>query len=204
MKVFNIKKYLKNNVFFLTLLLCLGSTILNAQKFNGSVVFGINLAQIDGDDLAGFSKLGWTGGVKLGYPMKKNIDANLEMIYSQRGSNSGFGFGSLGDNFTDLKYLEVPMYGTIKDWFIEDGNYHKVKAHAGLSLSYLFDVKSSNGAVSGDIDTYKRYNFGYLIGIDYAFSSSFGLTVRYTRAFNSILESNAISYFVTIRTEYKF
>ena len=90
------------------------------------------------------------------------------------------------------------------DWFIDDEGYHKVKAHAGLNFSYLFAVESSNGAVSNDIDTYKRKNVGYFLGVDYMFTKHLGTTVRYSRAFNSILESTAISYWITIRTEYSF
>jgi len=177
---------------------------LDAQKFKGSAVFGFNLAQIDGDDLAGFTKLGLTGGAKLAYPIKKNSDLNLELLYSQRGSNSNFGFGNINQNYTDLKYLEIPVYINIKDWYIEDEDYHKAKAHIGFNYSYLFDVESSNGPVANDIDTYNKSNFNFLIGAGYSFTKNLGLTLRYTRAVNSITELRAISYFVTVRTEYTF
>jgi len=167
-----------------------------AQRFRGSAVFGLNLAQIDGDNLAGFSKLGLTGGAKLSYPFKDNSDFNLELLYSQRGSNAGFGFGSLNDNYVDLKYLEVPLYINIKDWYIDDEDYHKAKAHAGLNLSYLFAVESSNGAVSNDIDNYQRYNVGYFLGVNYMFTKRIGATVRYSRAFNSITDNKAISRYI--------
>ena len=175
-----------------------------AQRFKGSAVFGLNFSQIDGDQLAGFSKLGWTGGFKLAYPLKEVVDLNFEMLYSQRGSTSGFGFGSNNDIFTDLKYVELPVYLNVKDWLIEDGNYHKVKAHAGLSYGYLFNVNSVNGLLSDSIDNYKRHSISYIVGVDYAFNSKFGLTVRYTRGFNSLYVVRAIGYFVTVRTEYFF
>lgn len=204
MKDFNITQFLKTLFSIFVFFLAVGVSSMEAQRFKGSVVFGLNLAQIDGDELAGFNKLGLTGGVKLAYPIQDNIDINMEMLYSQRGSNDGFGFGNMSDNYTDLRYLEIPVYANIMDWFIAGEGYHKVKAHAGLNFSYLFAVDSSNGAVSNDIDTYKRNNIGYLIGVDYMFTKHFGTSVRYNRAFNSILESNAISYWVTVRTEYSF
>ena len=201
---FNITQFSKRSLPVFLIFFLVGLSTVDAQRFKGSAVFGLNLAQIDGDELAGFSKLGWTGGVKLGYPMRDNVDVNLEMLFSQRGSIDGFGFGSQSVSFTDLKYLEIPIYANIMDWFIADEGYHKVKAHAGLNFSYLFAVDSSNGAVSNDIDTYNRKNFGYLLGVDYMFTRHLGTTVRYSRAFNSILESKAISYWITIRTEYSF
>ena len=205
---FNINQFSKSllvSLFFF--LICVSST--EAQRFKGSAVFGLNLAQIDGDNLAGFNKLGLTGGVKLGYPLKdsrfqSNVDINIEMLYSQRGSNAGFGFGNQASSFTDLKYLEIPVYANLMDWFIADEGYHKVGVHAGLNFSYLFDVDSSNGVVSKDIDTYERKNIGYLIGVDYKFTKNIGTSVRYNRAFNSINDNNAISYWITIRTEYSF
>jgi len=204
MEVFNINLILKRFVPAIIILLMVNLSTTEAQRFKGSAVFGLNLAQIDGDALAGFNKLGLTGGVKLAYPIKDNVDINLEMLYSQRGSNAGFGFGSQAESYTDLKYLEIPIYANIMDWFIAAEDYHKVKAHAGLNFSYLFAVDSSNGAVSNDIDTYNRNNMGYLLGVDYMFTKNLGVTLRYSRAFNSIVDNRAISYWVTVRTEYSF
>ena len=126
------------------------------------------------------------------------------MLYSQRGSTSGFGFGGGNDIFIDLKYIELPVYVNIMDWLIEEDKYYKVKAHAGLSYAFLFDVKSVNGLITDDIDNYKRHSVSYILGVDYAFNSKFGLTLRYTRSFNSIYVTRAISYYLTVRTEYSF
>jgi len=204
MEDFNINVFTKKIFFLFVFAFVFSIFKTDAQRFKGSAVFGLNFSQIDGDDLAGFSKLGLTGGFKLAYPLKDNVDLNFEMLYSQRGSTSGFGFGSSPDNFTDLKYIELPIYINVMDWLIEDEDYYKAKAHAGLSYAYLFDVRSLNGLLSDDIDNYKRHNMAYLLGVDYSFNSKFGLTVRYTRAFNSLYIVRAISYFVTVRTEYTF
>ena len=196
---------LKNTIFLSFLMILMINGSLNAQRFQGSVLGGLNFAQIDGDELAGFNKLGLTGGFKIAYPLSKTNDFSIEMLYSQRGSTDAFGFGDLSRNFVDTRHLEIPVYVNIKDWWKEDDKYHKVKAHAGLNLSYLFAVESSNGAVSNDIDTYKRTAIGYVIGVDYFFTKNLGLTLRYTRDFTSTLQdSRAISYFITLRTEYAF
>lgn len=204
MEDFNINLFTKKNLFIILIAFSFSINDANAQFFKGSAVFGLNLAQIDGDNLAGFSKLGLTGGFKLAYALQDNVDLNLEMIYSQQGSSSGFGFGSNSDNFVDLKYIELPVYVNIKDWFIEKEDYHKVKAHAGLSYGFLFAVDSSNGVLISDIDTYKRHSIKYLLGVDYAFNSKLGFTIRYTRALNTLYSVRAISYFLTFRTEYYF
>jgi opacity protein-like surface antigen len=204
MEDFNINLFIKKVLLLSLITISFSINDANAQLFKGSAVVGLNLAQIDGDNIAGFSKLGLTGGFKLAYALKENVDLNLEMLYSQQGSTSGFGFGSNSDNFIDLKYIELPVYVNIKDWLIEDENYHKVKAHAGLSYGFLFDVNSSNGIINNDIDNYKRHSIKYLLGVDYSFNSKFGFTIRYTRAFNTLYAVKAISYFLTFRTEYNF
>jgi len=204
MEDFNIKVFTNKLFFVLAFISAVSIVDLEAQRFKGSAVFGLNFSQIDGDQLAGFSKLGLTGGFKLAYPLKKNVDLNIEMLYSQRGSTSGFGFGGGNDNFTDLKYIELPVYVNIMDWLVEEEDYYKAKAHAGLMYAYLFDVNSVNGLLRDDIENYERHNVGYVLGVDYAFNSKLGLTVRYTRAFNSIYVVRAINYFVTVRTEYNF
>lgn len=204
MRDFNIKGFIKKVLFLTIFIPFMHLNDCNAQRFEGSLVLGLNLSQIDGDALAGYSKLGLTGGAKIAYPLKKNIDANLEMLFSQRGSNAAFGFGNQDNSFVDLKYLEIPLYVNLHDWFITDEDYHKVRAHAGLNQSYLFSVSSSNGAISSDIDSYKRYNIGYLLGVSYMFTKHIGTTLRYSRAFNSITDNRAISYWITVRTEYTF
>lgn len=204
MEDFNINLFSKKLLFVFILVVAFSIHKSEAQRFKGSAVFGLNFSQIDGDDLAGFSKLGLTGGFKLAYPLKDNVDLNFEMLYSQRGSTSGFGFGSNNDIFTDLKYIELPVYLNLMDWFIPEDDYHKVKAHAGLSYAYLFDVNSVNGLLSNDIDNYKRHNIAYMLGVDYAFNARYGLTIRYTRAFNSLYIVKAISYYISVRTEYNF
>jgi len=203
MKDFNINVFLKNLVLTSIIGFAFSLNNADAQRFKASAVLGLNFAQIEGDELAGYSKLGVTGGIKLAYPLKENVDVNLEMLYSQRGSTEGFSFGGSG-NFVDLQYIELPVYVNIKDWFIEEGRYHKVKAHAGLTYAYLFNVNSTNGLLSNDIDSYQRNDIGWLLGLDYAFNSKIGMSIRYTKSFNSLYVVRAIGYFITARTEYFF
>jgi len=204
MEDFNINLFTKKIILVALVFGSLALATSDAQRFKGSAVLGLNLSQIDGDDLAGYTKLGWTGGFKLAYPLREKTDLNIEMLYSQRGSNSGFGFGGSGDIFTDLQYIEIPVYVNIMDWFIEEDDYYKVKAHAGLSYGFLFSVDSQSGLLSDDIESYNRHNVSYLLGVDYSFNSKFGMNLRYTRSFNSIYVVRAISYFITVRTEYSF
>lgn len=191
-------------VYFLMLCLFLVSNDVDGQRFKAAAVAGLNFAQIDGDDLYGYSKLGLSGGLKISYPIQKKLDLSLEMLYSERGSTNGFGFGDKTTNYTSLRYLEVPVLIRLKDWYIDDHDYHKASVHGGLSAGYLFDVSSSNGQFSNNLDNFKQLDLSYVLGINYRFSRLIGLTVRYTRSLTDLVSSGAISHFITVRTEYNF
>ena len=59
-----------------------------AQRFIGSVIAGVNFAQIEGDDVHGFYKVGFNGGFGLTLPVnrKQTWQVSIEMLYSMKGS----------------------------------------------------------------------------------------------------------------------
>src|SRR5690606_7644143 len=80
-----------------------------AQQFKGAVMLGFNAAQINGDDMAGYKKLGLTGGAKIIYDLGEKWFPSMEFLYSQRGSrNNVFKTSSDNDIHIDLKYIEIP------------------------------------------------------------------------------------------------
>jgi hypothetical protein len=68
------------------------SLILSEQSFSqhilGAVSAGINLSQVDGDEVYGFKKIGFTGGPSVIIPFGKDKkwSVTLELLYSQLGS----------------------------------------------------------------------------------------------------------------------
>ena len=53
---------------------------------DAGLVAGLNASQIDGDDLAGFDKVGLTGGIKTTMEFESVWRMNMEFLYSERGS----------------------------------------------------------------------------------------------------------------------
>src|SRR5690349_18221458 len=99
--------------------LCSGSPI-HAQRFSAALVGGLNASQIDGDELAGFDKLGLTGGIKAMMSLGKRWEANVEFLYSERGSQPDlFNPEYDPDIEISLKYAELPVYISIGDWWQE-------------------------------------------------------------------------------------
>ncbi|NNK89787.1 MAG: PorT family protein [Saprospiraceae bacterium] len=196
-------------LFFLIVLFSLN--FLNAQNaFRGSAVLGLTLAQIDGDGLLGYDKVGMSTGLKLSYEIRKKLDLNMELLYSQRGSQSGF-LGSGDIQKTHLDYLEIPVYVSIKDWYIDGEDYYKIKLHAGLTYGYLMNITSANGLYEEDITKFNTTDISWMIGPSYSINARWTFTARFTRSFTRLFKSDRfintdslVSYFWTLRTDYNF
>ena len=64
----------------------------SAQRFIGGVAAGINLTQVDGDEVFGYHKVGFTGGpfVKLMLDKKQRFSITMELLYSQKGAQKKY------------------------------------------------------------------------------------------------------------------
>lgn len=186
------------------LLSCLSIIDLHAQRFKAAGVLGTNVAQIDGDNLYGFKKIGLHTGVRLSYVNNKTFDLALEMLYSQRGSSVNF-VNNLPEEKISLNYFELPVIVSLRDWYIEDKGYYKVRADGGLSYGYLFGAKSSGI----DVNQLKTHDLSWLLGIGLNINKTLGFSLRYTSSFMDLYKDTPDivsykSYFITFRSEVNF
>ncbi len=120
------------------------SAELTAQIIKGEAILGMNLSQVDGDEVYGFRKVGANvgAGVLIPFDRKGRWDISLEALFSQRGAYQGpqyedvdsLGNIKTGEYKLNLAYAEVPvlvMY-TDKDF---------ISAGAGFSWGRLVGVK---------------------------------------------------------------
>lgn len=185
---------------------------LGAQnKFSAAATLGFTAAQLGGDGISGYDKLGMVAGLKLGYPISKKWDLNMDLLYSQRGSRSSFGVGSGVDSLTKLNYIEIPVYITLNDWYVESENYNKVGAFAGLSYGYLISVQSNQRIFDGNEGSFNKTDLSGRIGVYYSFTKSLTFRTYYTDAFLRLYNSEELnntdsldSFFWTFRLEYNF
>lgn len=72
----------------ITILFCCHLS-LDAQKFIGSLIFGGNTTQIEGDEIYGYRKFGFNAGgaVTLALNKKQTWFATVELLYTQKGSH---------------------------------------------------------------------------------------------------------------------
>ena len=100
-----------------------------AQRFIGSVIAGANFAQIEGDDVHGFYKVGFNGGLGLTIPVnrKQTWQVSIEMLYSMKGAvkHCDSGYFNL-ENYGSAMFADV-------DWSIPVD----YKTKCNISLDYV-------------------------------------------------------------------
>jgi hypothetical protein len=110
--------------FFVLLMTC--STILIAQRFNGGILAGGNVSQLDGDGKDGYHKFGYQAGAFVSLQVSPHSSFQMEMEYIQKGSRYN------GDTLTNMDttflfrfhYLEIPLlyqYTFAKRFSLEAG-----------------------------------------------------------------------------------
>lgn len=193
----------KNRYLLLFFPLLFLSHFMHAQRFEGKLIAGGNLAQIDGDRLLGYNKAGLTGGVGVTTVLSERWKFSLEFLYNQIGSRSTQNDdpNSVFDRIA-LNYIEVPVLIHFLDW--------KLHFNAGLTYSQLINYRviENTGIDITDLTTYNNSNIAVTLGATYFKDEHWGFDFRWSRALND-LEANAsnsslINKWLTLRVIYVF
>lgn len=205
-------------VIVLTICLLNGANLFS-QRFSAAIVGGLNASQIDGDDLAGFDKVGLSGGVKAIMLFDSPVALNLEFLYNERGSRPDiFNPDYDPDLEINLKYAEMPVYLTYGDWWQEESEYYKVSVLGGLSYGRLIRATTIDNEFGSDIDYellvpyFNENDISWILGFNYRMSPNWGVTARYTRGITPLFSPSKhnlggrrlLSYFLSFRFEYYF
>lgn len=204
---------------FLALFLLLLTPVAYGQRFTAGMGAGFNACQIDGDMLAGFDKIGLTAGIRTTIEFESVWNVHMEFLYSERGSRPDvFNPEYDPDINISLKYVEIPVYVSLGDWWQEEGEYYKASFHAGLSYGRLLSARTTDYYHTGD-DSYDQLvqyfsdnDLSWLVGAAIRFSPRWGMTCRYTSSITPLLNpakydlatERLRGYFLTFRLDYYF
>jgi hypothetical protein len=102
------------------------------RKFYGGLVLGGNFAQVDGDNFAGYHKVGLNVGATMFMKLDEHVAASVEILFSQKGSRAKEPQQLLAGTYIksygiDMNYAEVPVLINYFD---------KRKSHFGGGFSY--------------------------------------------------------------------
>ena len=190
----NISRFMKRQFTLFSFLMITFFALGQADGFEAHIIGGISAAQIRGDDISGFNKVGIESGIGVNYDIRYNMNLGLELLYSQRGSRSELTTGGL--RVFRLDYLSIPVVLSIKDWIYESEeglSYYRVMAQGGLSYGRL--LKSKVEGPLGTIGTeeltaaFNQDDISWLVGLGYQFTYHLGANMRYNRSITKLFKT---------------
>lgn len=153
------------------------------QRFGAGIVAGINVSQIQGDDSAGYNRLGVRAGFRGIARLTDRAEFGLDLLYSQRGSTTEL---FPNNNFLrfviHLDYIEVPVWFSYKDWLHPDG-YYRIQGFAGLSYGRLFNTRVEELVVIEDEqENFAKNDLSVTFGASYRTGKRFSIGANWTRS----------------------
>ena len=104
------------------------------QKFNGGVLAGGLVSQVDGDTWVGYHKFGFLAGAFVRLEISPRSSFQMEMEYIQKGSRHNVDSNNFSDQpyLLRLHYLEIPVL-----YQFSFGKRFSVEAGPALSLIHI-------------------------------------------------------------------
>jgi hypothetical protein len=180
------------SIILLGLILLSGTTLQGQERFGAGVIFGLNAAQVHGDDMAGYNQLGLRTGLRGTAILDDNQHLSMDILYSRRGASSTLTPNNAGfPRRMRLDYVEVPILYNYKEWLSDDASYYRVHFFAGLSYGRLFNVYMEGFPVLEDeADNFHRNDYSGMVGATYMVSEKFGFTVSWARSINFLYNND--------------
>ena len=188
------------------------------REIKGAVIAGLNLSQVDGDEVYGFSKAGITAGFGGILPLGKRFSFSAEILYDQRGAYSKYppSPDSTAPPYYQLKldYLSVPL-------LIQYEDRNTWTFGAGLQWGRLVSYKETERGIQKNWDEphilyATRNDFSVLADIRFRLYKHLKFNARYsyslakirTREFTNNLGDtwtrNQFNNVITLRLVYLF
>ena len=164
----------------------------NAQRntFEAGAAVGFNMAQIDGDRLFGFRRLGVAAGPVININTATRWQVGTGILYSQLGSARGRLDGPGDFDRIRLNFVEVPLIMRFKDWQGERKNkeYFRIAFEGGLTYGRLINwtAISVTGEDITDDQDYEPNAFSINFGATYYISPKWGVHAHWAKQLNNL------------------
>ena len=156
------------------------SSSLFSQTFGGGVLAGLSASQLDGDNWGGYHKAGFTFGAYTYTKLNKYIDAQLEIRYVQKGSNSNSEELEVF-YLSKLNYVEIPL-------FLKYNFLSKFSANIGLTAGYLQKATEDKDGIGDEPadPEFNKFEFSGLAGVEYKIIDKLFFNVRFNYSILSV------------------
>jgi hypothetical protein len=191
--------------FFRTIILILVSGMTLAAgaqslRFGSGVFGGFNLAQVDGDDMQGYDKSGINLGLRGMAFILPKLEVHTELAYNQKGSQSkDYGKSNNKGRKLYLDYVAINALIVVNDWIHPIKEYYRIQVHGGVSTGRL--VRFLVNDPGGDLRNaplkelsyfFNGTDFSMIFGTHLKFTQKSGITFRYTRSMNKLLDADVV------------
>lgn len=186
-------------------LLFLGSASY-AQSFDGGLLAGGVISQVDGDHYAGYHHLGFTGGAYVALPLNDNFSLQTELKYSLFGAHSSVDEVEAGQNpyALNLHYVEMPVMARYNLGLLNINGKHLdfLALEAGVSFDFLMNNnESANNEPGLYTHRWRFFSMTANAGIHFNVNDRWGVGVRGMYSFLPIriyvdnMDSNRVTHF---------
>lgn len=173
---------LDRGVFLILFLLFFAPFSSKAQlPFEAGVAGGVNTTQISGDDLSGFHQFGIAGGLFVSRGISEDMDLELQMLYSQKGSRKTPNpeEGDFTSYNLRVNYIDMPILLRYRLEGFEFFGGPLVGARVGSVTE-----EDQNGSIpDAGRPAFKPYDIGVHLGLDYRLTEAFTMDLRFSNSF---------------------
>lgn len=174
--------------FWVVMVLLFCGMTASAQSFNGGLLAGAVVSQVDGDGYSGYHHLGFTAGGYVNLPVGDYLSLQTELKYSLFGAHSSVDEveTGLGPYELNLHYVEMPVMAryNLGELLINGKRWDHIALEAGLSFDFL--MRSSESVDEPLLNTSYRWHFFSMtanIGAHFDLTERWGFGVRYMYSF---------------------
>ena len=150
------------------------------QDFGASLLMGSNFSQIDGDQFAGYNKLGLNVGIEIDRALSSDWEAAFELRFSMKGSKKVVDPDVLDPTLKiSYNYIEVPLIAKYT-------GIEVITPYSGISIGVnVFNERDDNGIVTEE-DQLKSTEIGFILGATYNFTDEWGVDLRHSYSLFSV------------------
>lgn len=177
---------MKQALLISVLLITIASYKVDAQRFKADIIGGLNKSQVDGDETAGFRKIGLNTGAGVTIPVYGNWNIGLETIFSQEGSRLKPQFNDSLDGSYKLllNYVRVPLK-------IQYVDKNLVSGGAGISWGRLVKIEEFKDGYRVDSVTlldgpFSRDDWQVFADVNVRVYKTFKVNLRYSYSVKKI------------------
>jgi opacity protein-like surface antigen len=147
------------------------------NRFKLLATLGMNASQINGDNLAGFDKIGLNAGLGVERDFRAKSALSFEINYSEKGSRDVPNAKNIvQDTLFRFNYIDIPILYTYKFG-------RGISAHAGIYTSILLKATYDDFVnVYDKSSILKKTDHGFMIGAGYSFNKHLSVQLRLSQS----------------------